>query len=105
MQYMDDFNFFQHCEFVGNGLNTRCECRVPPPRFELQIFILPAKGGYSTRPPWTTSSLIIWVEVYVASVTYFLPTERRVNSPERRGRRGGSTGRVRGSCDRRGEGA
>jgi hypothetical protein len=48
---------------------------LPPPRFELQISRLPGKGGYSTRPSGTTRSLIIWVEVYVASVTYFPPTE------------------------------
>jgi hypothetical protein len=36
--------------------------RLPPPGFELQISRLPGKGGYSTRPPGTTSSLIIWVE-------------------------------------------
>jgi hypothetical protein len=56
----------------------------PPPWFELQMSRLPVpgKGGYSTRPPGTTSSLIIWVEVYVASVTYFPPTERGVNSPD-----------------------
>ncbi len=42
---------------------------MPPPRFELQIIRLPGKGGYSARPLETTSSLIIWVEVYVASVT------------------------------------
>jgi len=63
---------------------TNCEgcvvvvvSRLPPPRFELQIFRLPGKGGYSTGPPaGTTHSLIIWVEVCVASVTYFPPTER-----------------------------
>ena len=66
---------------------------MPPLRFELQIFRLPGKAGYSTRPLGTTSSLIIWVEVYVASVTYLPPMARRVNSPERRGRRGGSAGR------------
>jgi hypothetical protein len=53
---------------------TRCDGAVvrvelPPPWFELQIFRLPGKGGYSTKPPGTTNSLIIWVEVYVASVT------------------------------------
>jgi hypothetical protein len=42
---------------------------LPPPRFELQIFRLPGKGGYSARPLGTTRSLIIWIEVYVASVT------------------------------------
>ncbi len=36
--------------------------RLPPPWFELQIFRLPGKGGYSTRPPGTTDSLAIWVE-------------------------------------------
>jgi hypothetical protein len=44
--------------------------RLPPPWFELRIFRLPGKCGYSTRPPGTTHSLI-WVEVYVASVTLF----------------------------------
>jgi hypothetical protein len=64
----------------GSGINIPdpqhwCEgcvvvvVRLPPPWFELQIFRLPEKGGYCTRPPGTTSSLIIWVEVYVASVT------------------------------------
>jgi hypothetical protein len=47
--------------------------RLPPRWFELQIFRLPRKGGYSTRPLGTTHSLIIWVEVYVASVTCFPP--------------------------------
>jgi hypothetical protein len=42
---------------------------MPPPRFELQISRLPGKGVYSTRPPGTSDSLIIWVEVYVASFT------------------------------------
>jgi hypothetical protein len=45
-------------------------CREQPLRFELQIFRLPGKGGYSIRTLGTTSSLIIWdfwVEVYVAS--------------------------------------
>ena len=42
--------------------------RLPPPRFELQISRLPGKGGYSTRPSGTTSSLII-LGVKVASVT------------------------------------
>ncbi len=37
--------------------------------YELQIFRLPGKGGYSIRPLGTTSSLIIWVESYFASVT------------------------------------
>jgi hypothetical protein len=32
---------------------------VPPLRFELQIFRLPGKCGYSTRPPGTTSSLVL----------------------------------------------
>ena len=64
----------------------------------MQIFRLPGKGGFSTRPPGTTSSPIIWVEVYVASITYFPPTERRVNSPERGSRRGGPAVRGRGSC-------
>jgi hypothetical protein len=50
---------------------------LPPPWFELRIFRLPGKGGYSTRPLGTTNSLIIWVEVYDASVTYFPPTERK----------------------------
>jgi hypothetical protein len=35
-----------------------------------------------------TSFRRIWVETYVASVTYFPHTERRVNSPDGRGRRG-----------------
>jgi hypothetical protein len=43
--------------------------RLPPPWFELQIFRLPGKGGYSARPAGTTNSLIIQVEIYVASVT------------------------------------
>jgi hypothetical protein len=47
-----------------------------PPWFELQIFRLPGKDGYSTRPLGTTSSLIIWVKSYVASVTGFPLTER-----------------------------
>ncbi len=59
----------------------------------MRILRLAGKGDYSTKPLGTTSSLIIWIEVYVASVTYFLPTERRVSSPERRGRRGSSSGR------------
>ncbi len=67
---------------------------MPPLWFELWIFRLPGKGGllpktqitrkrwvipldpdyqekvgYSTRPLGTTSSLIIWVDIYVASVT------------------------------------
>jgi hypothetical protein len=47
---------------------TNCEgcvvvvSRLTPPWFELRIFRLPGKGGYSTRPSGTTSSLIIWVE-------------------------------------------
>ncbi len=36
--------------------------RLPPPWFELQISRLPGKGGYSTRPPGTTNSQVIWVE-------------------------------------------
>jgi hypothetical protein len=36
---------------------------------------------------------MIWIEVYVASVTYFPPTERRVNSPDRKGGEGAPTGR------------
>ncbi len=56
------------------GLHQECEgcvvvSRLPQPRFEQQIISLPGKGGYSTRPPGTTSLLVIWVEVYVASVT------------------------------------
>jgi hypothetical protein len=39
---------------------------MPPLWFELWIFRLPGKGGYSTRPLGTYSSLIIWVEIYVA---------------------------------------
>jgi hypothetical protein len=35
--------------------------RLPPPGFELQISILPGKGGYSTRPSGTTGSLVILV--------------------------------------------
>jgi hypothetical protein len=37
-------------------------CRVPALRLEQQIFRLPGKGGYSTRPIGTTGSLIIWAE-------------------------------------------
>jgi hypothetical protein len=43
-----------HCE----------ECvvsRLPPQGFELQISRLPGKGGYSTRPSGTTSSVVILV--------------------------------------------
>jgi hypothetical protein len=43
-------------------------------------------------------------QVYCASVTHFPPTERKVNSPERRGRRGGSAGRGEWSCVDRWEG-
>jgi hypothetical protein len=32
---------------------------VPALRLELQISRLPGKGGYSTRPSGTTSSLVI----------------------------------------------
>jgi hypothetical protein len=73
-----------------------CRCRG----FELLIFRLPGQGDYYTRPLGTTSSLIIYVVVYVASITYFSPLwrERRLNSSARRGRRGGSVGRGRGSC-------
>ncbi len=35
--------------------------RLPPPGFELQFSRLPGKGGYSTRPSGTTSSLVILV--------------------------------------------
>ncbi len=60
---------------------------LPPPRFELQISRLPGKGGYSTTPPGTTNSLIIWVEleVYVASVTmstYLSPLGANVLIPD-----------------------
>jgi hypothetical protein len=48
---------------------TRCDdavvvvvVRLPPLLFELQIFRLPGKGGYFTRPLGTTSSLVICVE-------------------------------------------
>jgi hypothetical protein len=83
------------CLFI---MKTPCDdevevVRLPPLWFEQQIFRLSGQGGDSTRQLGTTSSLIIWVEVYVASVTYFPPTERRVNSQERRGRRGGSARR------------
>ncbi len=44
--------------------------RLPPPWFELQIFRLPGKYGYSTRLLGTTSSLIIWVGRYVASMIH-----------------------------------
>ncbi len=47
-----------------------------PLRFEPYISRLKGKGGYSTRLPETTSSLLIWVEINIASVTYFPPTER-----------------------------
>jgi hypothetical protein len=80
-----------HCE----GCVVVVVSRLPPPRFELQIFRLPGKGGYSTRPPGTTESLIIWVEVYVASVTYFPPTER---GSAGRGGRGLMKGGKLGSC-------
>jgi hypothetical protein len=71
--------------------------RLPPQWFELQISRLPGKGGYFTRPPGTTSSLIIWVEVYVASVTYFPPTERVVNSPDRKVGEGAPPGEEEGA--------
>ena len=35
--------------------------RLPPPWFELRISRLPGKGGYSTRPSGTTSSVAILV--------------------------------------------
>ncbi len=74
------------------------------PWFELQIFRLPGKGGYSTRPSGTTISLIIWVEScirhsgfdsLVASVT--IDTGHSVTSrtrwpAARRTRRGGTAG-------------
>ncbi len=75
---------------------------MPPPRFELQISRLPGKGAYSTRPPGTTSSLMIWVDVCVASVTNFPPTERGVNSPDRKGGEGAPPGEEEGA-GRRGE--
>ncbi len=75
---------------------TNCEnhcddadLRLPPPWFEPQIFRLPGKDGYSIRPLGTTSSLKIWVESYVASVTGFPPTERE------KGLELGQEGRVR----------
>jgi len=70
---------------------------LPQPRFELQIFRLPVKGGYSTRSPGTTNSLIFWIEVYVASVTYFPPTERGVKSPDRKGGEGAPPGEEEGA--------
>ncbi len=54
---------------------TRCDgagLELRPPWFELWICRLPGKGGCSTRPLGTTSSVIIWVEVCVASVTIAL---------------------------------
>jgi hypothetical protein len=36
----------------------------------MQIFRLPEKDGFSTRPLGTTRSLIIWVESYVASMIH-----------------------------------
>jgi hypothetical protein len=62
----------KHCIVV---LRTQAECDdavvigCRSHGYELQIFRLPGKGGYSTRPLGTTSSLIIWVESYFASVT------------------------------------
>jgi hypothetical protein len=71
---------------------------VPPLRFELQIFRLPGKGGYSIRPTGTTSSLIIWVEVYGASVTreYIVGANEILRKPyralaERKGQGNGNT--------------
>jgi hypothetical protein len=82
--------------------STKCEgCvvnRLPPPGFELQISRLPGKGGYSTRPPGTTSSLVSWFGVKVASVTYFPPTEERgVNSPDRKVGEGAPPGEEEGA--------
>ncbi len=48
---------------VKSGICKGCiVSRLPPPGFEMQISRLPGKGGYSTRPSGTTSSLVIWVE-------------------------------------------
>jgi hypothetical protein len=71
-------------------------------RFELQIFRLPGKGGFSTRPPGTTSSLIIWVEVYVASI---LPPFREKGQQPGKGEqeRWPRLERKRELCHRRGE--
>jgi len=51
--------FYYDCE----GCVVVVVSRLTPPWFELPIQIsrLPGKGGYSTRPPGTTSSLVIWV--------------------------------------------
>jgi hypothetical protein len=39
-----------------------CVVRLLAKRLELQISILPGKGGYSTRPSGTTGVLVILVE-------------------------------------------
>jgi hypothetical protein len=57
MRLRDDVGI-TNCE----GCSTYSQVELPPPWFELQIFRLPGKGGYSTRPSGTTSSLVIWVE-------------------------------------------
>jgi hypothetical protein len=49
---------------------------VPALRLDLQISRLSGKGDYSTRPSGTTNSLIIWVEVYVASITLWTAHQR-----------------------------
>ncbi len=64
---------------------------MPALRLELQIFRLPGIGGYSTRPSETTR------RVKVASVTYFPPTERGVNSPDRKVGEGAPAGEEEGA--------
>jgi hypothetical protein len=62
--------------------------RVPALRLELQISRLPGKGGYSTRPSGTTSSLVIWVESEGCIRHILPPYGERVGSTAGRGERG-----------------
>jgi hypothetical protein len=76
-----------------------------PLRFKLQIFRLPGKGDYSTRSLRTISFLITWVEVYVASVTYFPPYGEKGQQLGKEGQeRELRWERKRELCDRRGGG-
>ncbi len=44
---------------ITSGSHQMWRCRMPALWFELQIFRLQGKGGYSTRTPGTTNSLLI----------------------------------------------
>ncbi len=70
---------------------------MPPPLFELKISRLPEKVVIPLDHPGPPVQLSSWFGVKVASVTYFPPAERRINSPDRKVGEGAPPGEEEGA--------